>query len=489
MKLKRLIQFSRIGLLKSVQRATPESLSPALKKYIAHSMVNLHGIPAKAAQIIASGSSELKPVYEAALSHIEPMSVEKVATAITSANAALAAQIEAIDPQAYPASLGQVHKVILRDGRQLAVKVQYPEIDCEHQLDMQIFDLLSSFFTPLKDKFPTLEYRSMMAEEIARELDYNLEARTINEAASALKVDNLLLPSSYPELSRNNLLVMDWLESSPLKPEIMSVQQKESIARALTQFYLHSLFKTGLIQSDPNPGNLGYRGNSLVVYDFGSTARLNERQLNSLNQLVRECLLGNNPIDSLISLGFKEENLEPLRNKLNPLFSILLEPLLSRKPYQLSHWNRSARVKALLKEDRWTFMAAAPAELFTLMRAFNGLIHYNQQLTGKIDTEGFFNSFLETPCQKVTATKPLPGPLTELVIQVMENGRQKVKVRFKADCLDRIETLMPDDILEKVEAQNIDLEEIKKKAAQSNYAAQKLLELDCGLKTVHISLN
>ncbi|MTD59417.1 ABC1 kinase family protein [Amycolatopsis pithecellobii] len=179
------------------------------------------------------------------------------------------------DPTA-AASIGQVHRAVWHDGREVAVKVQYPGADLALRSDLRQLQRFSRLFQAL---VPGTEVKPLLAELSARmdeELDYRHEADNQRAFAAAFEGDERVrIP--HVVASAPKVLVTEWMSGTPLAKIIAGGDKatRDSVGTMLAEFHYSSPAKAGLLHSDPHPGNfLLLEDGRLGVIDFGAVAKL-----------------------------------------------------------------------------------------------------------------------------------------------------------------------------------------------------------------------
>ncbi len=212
------------------------------------------------------------------------------------------------DEPAAAASIGQVHKAVWRDGRTVAVKVQYPGAAQALMSDFNQISRLSRLFTPL---FPGVEVKPVIADlkrRLEKELDYVDEARAQTAFHEAYADDpDFVVPAVVAQ--SGNVLVTEWLDGTPLAKVIAEGDQelRNRAGMLLFRFLLSGPARCEMIHIDPHPGNFRMMDDGrLGVMDFGGAARVPAELQWSIGRLTRIGTLGDPDeiVDALFEEGF-----------------------------------------------------------------------------------------------------------------------------------------------------------------------------------------
>lgn len=177
------------------------------------------------------------------------------------------------DRPAAAASIGQVHRAVWRDGRVVAVKVQYPGAGDALASDLRQLDRLVPI---VRVAAPGIDPRALFSELRARvmaEVDYRQEAEAQAAFASALRDDPDFVVPAVVEVT-DRVLVSEWVDGTPLSQVARAGERvdRDRAGLLLTRFLLSSPTRVGRLHGDPHPGNFRLHADGrLVVVDYGST--------------------------------------------------------------------------------------------------------------------------------------------------------------------------------------------------------------------------
>ncbi len=155
------------------------------------------------------------------------------------------------------ASLGQVHRARGHDGGELAVKLQYPDMQSAVEADLAQLGVLFSIHARMRPAIETSAMREEIAARLREELDYELEAKHMRLYGLIFRDDPLIrVPEVLPELSTKRLLTMTWLEGKRLLDYThRPLEERNRIARAMFRAWWYPFSHYGVIHGDPHLGN------------------------------------------------------------------------------------------------------------------------------------------------------------------------------------------------------------------------------------------
>ncbi|MEU3850640.1 AarF/ABC1/UbiB kinase family protein [Streptomyces sp. NPDC029554] len=229
--------------------------------------------------------------------------------------------LEFEDKPAAAASIGQVHRAVWHDGREVAVKVQYPGAGEALLSDLNQLSRFSRLLGPL---IPGMDIKPLIAElkdRVSEELDYGLEAQAQQTHAEEFADDpDVLVPHVVHQSEQ--VLITEWIDGIPLS-EIISdgtQEQRDRAGQLLARFLFSGPARTGLLHADPHPGNFrllpgGPDGEDdwrLGVLDFGTVDRLPGGLPVTIGESLRMTLDGEAEAvyELLCAEGFVKETIE-----------------------------------------------------------------------------------------------------------------------------------------------------------------------------------
>jgi predicted unusual protein kinase regulating ubiquinone biosynthesis (AarF/ABC1/UbiB family) len=172
------------------------------------------------------------------------------------------------------ASIGQVYRARLHDGRRVAVKVQYPAVASAVRADMQNLGLI---LRAAKTMAPGIDPKAMASEireRIYEELDYEHEAQAQRQMARLWRGHPfVVIPDVVTRLSRERVLVTEWVDGRKFD-DVKDLPQDERnrFAEIVFRFFVGGLYRSGFISGDPHPGNFLLQDDGRVAFiDFGMT--------------------------------------------------------------------------------------------------------------------------------------------------------------------------------------------------------------------------
>lgn len=388
-----------------------DTLKGAHADQLAAALGNLKGPLMKVGQILATIPEALPPEYAAALAQLQsaapPMGRAFVRRRM---KAELGPDWRARfadfdETAAAAASLGQVHRATHHDGRALAAKLQYPDMQSALDSDLGQLRALLGLYEMVDSALKTADIHAELAARLAEELDYDREARHTALYAHMLAGEAAVrVPEVAPELSTDRLLTATWLEGRHIldyrdAPEA----QRARIALNMFRAWYVPFYGTGVIHGDPHLGNYTVReDDALNLLDFGCVRVFPARFVGGVIDLYRALMAGDEALavhayETWGFAGLTRTHIETLNMWAGFLYAPLMEDAV--RPIGEAKGGVYGRetIAAVHKQLRALGGVAVPREFVFMDRAALGLgsvfIHLNARVNWHRLFEGLIDGF------------------------------------------------------------------------------------------------
>lgn len=189
------------------------------------------------------------------------------------------------------ASIGQVH-LAEKDGKKLAVKIQYPGIAKSIASDLALVKPIALKMFNIKGK-DSDKYFKEVENKLIEETNYILEIKESKAVSEACKhIPNLKFPKYYEELSSNRIITMDWMDGlhlSEFAEQNSDLKLNNKVGQALWDFYMYQIHTLRKVHADPHPGNfLVSKKGDLIALDFGCIKKIPESFYNPYFELAEK---------------------------------------------------------------------------------------------------------------------------------------------------------------------------------------------------------
>jgi predicted unusual protein kinase regulating ubiquinone biosynthesis (AarF/ABC1/UbiB family) len=261
------------------------------------SLGDLKGVAMKIGQILSYVDDSLPPEGRRLLallqSRSQPISFTEVASTVREDLGARAEiLLAALDPAPVStASIGQVHRARLPDGTEVAVKVRHPGMEAAIRADFRGAEMGKTLARLLG---PGLDFEQVVAEAKAaflEECDYVTERANQERFAELFSGHpQIRIPAVHGEWCSARILTSTWCEGRSFETfaDQATQPERDAAGRALYEFYVGTLYRHGLFNADPHPGNLLFpAGGGTVILDHGCVRRFDAPTVASLLQLAR----------------------------------------------------------------------------------------------------------------------------------------------------------------------------------------------------------
>lgn len=381
-------------------------LTPANARRITQQLAQMRGAAMKVGQLISMDAGELLPPELAAI--LARLRAEANAMPQRQVQAVLSANWGAQWQQRFAAfsftpiaaaSIGQVHRATTLDGRDLAIKIQYPGVRKSISSDVNnVASLLR-----LSGLLPkTLDFAPLLAEakrQLREEADYQAEAAHLQRFAELLAgAPEFVVPALHSDFTTRNVLAMSFVEGVPVESlEGAAQDERDRILSLLVGLLFRELFEFGLMQTDPNFANYRYEpeGQKLILLDFGATRSFAPAFAQAYARLMQATMAGDRTAmaQAARAIGYFDARTQAKHQEaVLDLFEMALEPLRFDGAYDFGSTTMAQRLREAglaLGLDR-DFWHVPPIDTLFLHRKLGGLYLLAARLKARVNVRQLF---------------------------------------------------------------------------------------------------
>lgn len=263
------------------------------------SLSEMKGAPMKLGQMISLQEGMFPPEVQQIFALLQkdspPLPGAEMAAIVRAELGGLADSIEHFEevPLA-AASLGQVHRARLKDGRELAFKILYPGARKSLSTDMSVLRSIMLLAAPMT-AVPVRKLLKEVKDRLLEEIDYESEKRNILRAGSLYNYPWLKVPQLAEEYCTGRVLAMQYLPGHGIKDAArMSEAVRTLFGRRILTLVVDGVLKHRFLHADPNAGNLGFfPDGTLALYDFGCMKAVPETIATNYGKAAAQLLQGN----------------------------------------------------------------------------------------------------------------------------------------------------------------------------------------------------
>lgn len=354
---------------------------------IKETLGSLKGVPMKIGQMISLHEKLLPDEVTSILKTLQQKApavpFSDILEMIRTELGARFSRIREIDESAIAsASIGQVHRAVLDDGREIALKVQYPGIDDVIRADMKnlkgVLKLLFSMFSVMDMDLVWQELNDRLIEE----LDYEKEAASMNRTAALFKdYPRIIIPGVIDELTTRHVLAMELV--CGISPDAVSDSSypqdlRNTWAEAITCFVLKGLFEFRFLHADPNLANFAFcEDGRVIVYDFGCMKEIPKNLRDAYVRMLSAVIDHDYPNipELLMEMGVHRGDGGPVSWDIVADFAGMFQEIVDPKcPYVFgSDRNFYTRIQRLVQKHMAESMTIVfPKDIIFIDRTFSG---------------------------------------------------------------------------------------------------------------------
>jgi ubiquinone biosynthesis protein len=349
-----LIKYGRSDLISKAgleEAVLPDDMSPATiasADELAKDLEHLGPTFIKLGQLLSTRADLLPNAYLDALAklqdQIEPFNFEEVERIVSGE---LGVRISKAFSEFEPvpiaaASLSQVHRASMRDGREVVVKVQRPNIRDLIVDDLEALGEIAHFLDARTELGKRYEFENMLSDlrkSLLRELDFTVEAQNLIKISDNLdEFENIVVPEPIGDFTTTRVLTMEFIvgkKITDLNPLRLLEIDAASLADELFRAYLKQILIDGLFHADPHPGNVFLtQDDQIALIDLGMVGRLTGRFQDNLLRLLLAISEGRGDMaaEAAIKMGEPKEGFEHTQftNRIVDLVAENSDAVLSR---------------------------------------------------------------------------------------------------------------------------------------------------------------
>lgn len=378
-------------------------MTPANLRRLAEELARMRGAAMKVGQILSMDAGEVLPPELAEIlarlrdgaHHMPPPQLKRVLNANWGQDWLPRFAQFGVHPIA-AASIGQVHRARLRDGRDVAVKVQYPGVARSIDSDVANVGALVRMSGLLPAGFDLAPYLAEARAQLHAETDYLREGRHLRAFGARLAGDaRFTLPAFHEDWSTREVLVMSFVAGTPVE-EVAHLPQAERdrVATALIDLALRELLDFGEIQSDPNFANFLHDADSgqIVLLDFGATRRIDPAIVALYRRLMSAGLDGDDAglRDAALGLGFLLPAAPEVADRIHAMIAAVFAALNAGPVHDFADRDLPRRIQAeavALAEGGYV-PPPVPMDVLYLQRKFGGLFLLASRLAARVPLRG-----------------------------------------------------------------------------------------------------
>ena len=402
----------RVGLSPSGE-GSPDALQVSAKRNALEAvrvMGQLKGAAMKLGQMLGADPDLIDPEFASALATLQrqapPMPFRQLKEAVEERlGAPLHEVFDTFDPRPLgAASIGQVHRATLRDGREVAVKVQYPGVRGSLASDLKNIESFLRLGAAVLPRERLSGFMGELRAALEGEADYLAEAQSLEEfaawfasepfeGASRVRVPRPVREAEGRALCGPELLVMEFMRGAPFHEGVNalpSAEERAALARVFIESFVYMFHDLNRLHADPHPGNflLDEEGR-LVILDFGCVRPFAPEVGDGVLRVLLSFWAGDaaGQERALLDLGFGGKPGAPLptAEEIAAHHALILQPLARCEPFNFSTWRVHEELRSFLAAHLHFIHLVPPSSLLMYLRVVAGIKGTLSQVDAAVD--------------------------------------------------------------------------------------------------------
>ncbi len=309
------------------------------------------------------------------------------------------------------ASIGQVHYAVTRDGRELALKVQYPGVAQSINSDVDNVSVLLRMLKVLPVELDVSGLTREAKRQLRQEADYLKEADNLKRYRKLVADEpGFFVPDIHDDFCTKRILAMDYVEGDPLEslgePGTLQ-EQRDWAGQLIEKLMFRELFEFRFMQTDPNFANylLDRYSGRIVLLDFGSTREFSSEFVDNYANIARALVAEDRKgvRRAAIDIGYlRDDDCNEQIESVIDLMMLICEPLRHQGDYDFAASGLTLRARdrgfELAFRDR--YLRAPPAETVFLHRKLVGSFLLCARIRARVDVQSLIVSFIGSSEQR-----------------------------------------------------------------------------------------